>query len=317
MDNASTFRIYGLLGYPVKHSLSPVMQNAAFKTLPINAEYRLFEVRPEDLEEFLLSDKPAQDTEGNSVAKSDIFGFNITIPHKVKAREILEKKFPLDNKKQEVPENEYYVQLSGAINTVKRETGSLKYYNTDASGFLRSLRQDLKFETKNKNVLVIGCGGAGRAVIASLTWERREGVAKIYINDVNQEATNSAREHFSKLSRFSYLKDKLKFISSDEIPHIIKECHLLVNATPIGMKGEDASIVDKSLLHKGLFVYDLVYYKQGTTRLMKDASSLNLTCASGLEMLLYQGADAFELWMAPMQAPIEIMRKALMEAAKR
>ena len=90
-------KIYGLIGYPVKHSLSPTIHNAAFKHLGINAEYRLFEVKSDELEAFLLkSDKTFNDTDGRSVRAGDVLGFNITIPHKVKAREILEREFPFD-----------------------------------------------------------------------------------------------------------------------------------------------------------------------------------------------------------------------------
>ena len=321
MEKSSHPRIYGLIGYPVKHSLSPVMHNAAFRALKINAEYRLFEVKPEELQDFLLSDKPAPDIDGNLIPKSDIFGFNITIPHKVEARQILEKTFPLDNTRKQILENEYYVRLSGAVNTVKKDGNKLLYYNTDASGFLRSLEHDLKFDTKNKNVLLIGCGGAGRAVIASLSWDRRDR-GKIYINDISKEAITSAQAYFSQLAlqfeHFEHLKDKLQFIPTEEISKVIKDCHLLVNATPIGMKGEDISVVNKSLLHENLnlYVYDIVYNKKGPTRLIKEAESLNLIHASGLDMLLYQGADAFELWIAR-QAPIDIMRQALMEEAQK
>lgn len=306
MEKSSHPRIYGLIGYPVKHSLSPVMHNAAFRALKINAEYRLFEVKPEELKVFLLSDKPARDIDGNLIPKSDIFGFNITIPHKVKAREILEKKFPVDNTRKQILENEYYVRLSGAINTVKKDGDKLLYYNTDASGFFRSLNQDLKFNTlKNKNVLLIGCGGAGRAIIASLSWDRRDR-GKIYINDISKEAISSAQAYFSQLAlQLEHLKDKLQFIPTEEMPKVITDCHLLVNATPIGMKGEDVSVVDKSLLHENLYVYDIVYNKKGPTRLIKEAASLNLPHASGLDMLLYQGADAFELWMVPCKHPLK------------
>lgn len=322
MQNNPHQRIYGLIGYPVQHSLSAAMHNAAFCTLKINAEYRLFEVKPEELADFLLSDKPVKDTNGNTVEKSDIHGFNITIPHKVKAREILEKNFPPDKNRKQIQENEYYVLLSGAVNTVKRDRGRLFYYNTDASGFSRSLEQDLKFNTQGKSVLIIGCGGAGRAIIASLSWDRRNR-CKIYINDTSKEAISSAQEYFSQLAlqfeHFEHLKKKLQFIPAEDIPGVIKDCHLLINATPIGMKGEDTPVINKDYLHKGLYIYDIVYNKDGQARLIKDANSLGLPNADGLSMLLYQGVDALNLWLDPypVQAPVEIMRRALGEAIKR
>lgn len=288
--------IYGLIGYPVSHSLSPIMHNAAFSHLNINAEYKLFEVAPENLEDFLFN-------------STNVVGFNITIPHKVSAREILEKKFPQDFSKVLVLDTVYYVKLSGAINTVKREVDKLRYYNTDASGFLKSLKKDLGFEAEGKTALVIGCGGAGRSVIAALSW-KNVGIAKIYANDINTQASESAKSHFMQ---FEHLKGKLEFIPTKDIEKVIKDCQLLVNASPIGMKGEDFSPIDKKFLHNDLFVYDVVYNRNKKTRLIEDAESLKLNVVDGLSMLLYQGIDAFNIWTGK-EAPIEIMRKALMEA---
>lgn len=301
MTKLSSPQSYGLIGYPVKHSLSPIMHNAAFKHLNIDAEYRLFEVNPEELEDFLLK----------KIFSENIAGLNITIPHKVKAREILEKKFPFDNSKERILEDEYYVKLSGAVNTIKKEGGELRYFNTDASGFLRSLKEDLNFDTKNKNVLVIGCGGAGRSIIAALSWKNIN-IKKIYINDIDDRAMVSAREYFSQ----DYLKNKLEFISAREIAAVLEDCQLLVNATPIGMKGEEVSPLEKNLLHKGLSIYDVVYNKTKETRLVRDAKSRDLPVADGLKMLLWQGVDAFEIWTGE-KAPIEIMRQALQKELKR
>lgn len=299
-------KIYGLIGYPVKHSLSPQMHNAAFRACKINAEYKLFEIKAENLEEFLLDNILVQDINGESFYSQEIEGFNITIPHKVKAREILENKFPSEQNDFQ-QENLYYVKLSGAVNTVKREGNRLRYWNTDATGFLKSLEQDLGFEPKDKKVLLIGCGGVGRAIIASLSWKNVV-IQKIYINDIKEEAINSAKEHFSK---FAHLKDKLEFILTEDILKVIKDCDLLINASAVGMEDAGVSAIDKNLLHEGLYVYDVVYNQKAETRLVKDASSLGLAVVGGLSMLLYQGVDAFELWMDGQKAPIEIMRSAL------
>ncbi len=305
MDKISRPKIYGVLGYPAKHSLSPLMHNAAFSALKINAEYKIFEIKPEGLEKFLLKD----------VFTSDISGFNITIPYKIKAREILEEKFPFDKNALQMLDTLYYVKLSGAVNTVKKDGNKLQYWNTDATGFLKSLKEVLAFEPKGKRVLIVGCGGAGRAIIASLSWISVE-VQKIYINDINVKAINSAKEHFLQLPQYPHLKDKLQFISNKEIAAIIKDCALLINASPVGMEDASISIVDKNLLHEELYVYDVVYNRNSETRLVKDAKSLGLHVADGLEMLLCQGADAFNLWTGQ-EAPIEIMRGALNEGVKK
>ena len=308
-------KIYGLIGYPVKHSLSPKMHNAAFKNLKeqgkidYDAEYRLFEVPPERLEEFLLDPNAKfEDIEGNSFPAGDVLGFNITIPHKVKAREILEREFPFDKNAYMMSEDLYYVKLSGAVNTVKREGN--KYYNTDARGFLDSLKANWGFETKDKNVLLIGCGGAGRAIIAVLSWKQAQ-IKKIYIYDISKEAMKSAEEHFRP---FDFVKDKLEFIAAEQISDRIKKSDLLVNASPIGMKEGDGSVVDKNLLHEDLYAYDVVYNRE--TQLIKDAKSLGLHFKDGLGMLLHQGAAAFEFWTGQ-EAPVEIMRKALEEELAR
>lgn len=298
-------RIYGLIGYPVKHSFSPAMHNAAFQALNINAEYRLFEVRPGELEDFLLK----------KIFSENIAGLNITIPHKLKAREILERAFPYN---QNIPQQEwilYYVKLSGAVNTVKREANTLEYRNTDATGFFKSLTQKeplcLGFDPNGKNLLLIGCGGAGRAIIASLSW-RNVGVKNIYINDINDEAVNSAKKHFSQLPQYPHLGKILEFVLTRDIPRVIKNCHLLINASPVGMEEGDGSVIDKSLLHKDLSVYDVIYNRE--TQLIKDAKSLGLPAVDGLGMLLYQGVDALELWLGQGQrAPVEVMRKELMK----
>jgi len=298
MEKTSPLEIYGLIGYPVKHSLSPVIQNAAFQALKINAEYRLFEVKPEELEGFLQGAISVKDLKGNSCYSKDIVGFNITIPYKVKLlANIAVREYP-------------DVFLSGAVNTVKREKGRLSYRNTDITGFVKSLQEDLQFNCAGKSAIVFGCGGAGRAVATGLLQEGMN-TKKIYMYDVNKEAKEAAREHFD---RFDDVKDKLEFISKDEISERIKQSDLLVNASSVGMKDGDGSIVDKNLLHGKLSVYDVVYNRE--TQLIEDAKSLGRPWANGLGMLLYQGAAAFQFWTGQ-PAPIEVMREALNEGVKR
>lgn len=307
-------QLFGLIGNPVKHSLSPLMHNAAFRHLKIDAQYCLFEVPAENLEGVLLGTDSILDIEGK-VSSQDLNGFNITIPYKVKAREILEKKFP-PSKGSRQDLDLYYVELSGAINTVKREGDRVKYYNTDAGGFFMSLDLDLKFNPKNKNILVIGCGGAGRAIIAALSWKNVK-TKNIYVTDVNEAAINSANDHFKRLKQYGNFKNKLKFIDNKDVGRFIKECQLLVNATPVGMDDGDGSVINKNSLHENLSVYDIVYRKDsGQTQLIKDAKSLGLNYASGLDLLLYQGAIAFNKWTEEIP-PIKIMRQMLQGGAKK
>ena len=277
--------IYGVIGWPIKHSLSPAMHNAAFKKLGIDAEYKKFEVKPEALEDFLINRK-------------EVVGFNITVPHKVRAKEILGKRSE---------KTLSYVQMSGAINTVKRTKDKFLCLNTDVLGFRRSLKEDLGFEPKDKNIFLVGYGGAGRAIVAALIWENAPHPNKIYIYEASDNTMKSAKEHFEK---FAIIKEKLQFITKKEIPSVAASCQLLVNATPVGMKEGDGSPVDKKLLHKDLFIYDVVYNRK--TELVKAAKS---RAVNGLGMFLYQGAHAFEFWTGQ-KAPVDTMRKALDSALK-
>jgi shikimate dehydrogenase len=304
-------KLYGLIGYPVKHSFSPAMHNAAFKAARIPAEYHLFEVRPEELQDFLLNpDKEVKDTEGKTFSAGDIAGFNITIPHKVKAKEIL---VPADleefRKKQESGEQSiniyaWHRMVSGAINTVKRDENGLTCYNTDVAGFMKSLDENLRFSSRNEVVLLFGCGGAGRAAVAGLSFQQVR-ARKIYIYDNNQASLDSAKEQFAK---FTDVNSIVEFITQDEIKDKIKDCHLLINASPVGMKEPDPSIVDKELLHGNLAVYDVVYNRE--TQLIKDAKEKGLSAINGRNMLAYQGALAWGLWMNKTE-PVDIMLKAL------
>lgn len=279
-------KIYGLIGWPVKHSLSAAMHNAAFSARKISAEYKLFSLPPEQLEGFLLGD-----------INQEISGFNITIPYKVKAWEILSFSGKWGDPK--------IVELAGAINTVRRDKKEVR--NTDAAGFRKSLVG--KFAPENKNVLLIGCGGAGRAVMAGLN--PVPAPAKVYIYENNPETVQTAQRHFENFQKNKLVEYDFKFISKNDLPQIIKDCQLLVNATPLGMKEGDSSPLDKNLLHKDLYVYDLVYNRK--TQLILDAKDRSAGCSDGRGMLLYQGVEAWKFWIGQ-EAPVEAMRKALNKA---
>ena len=277
---------YGLIGHPVKHSLSPAMQSAAFYALGIDAEYLLYDIEPEKLETFL-----------KNARANNISGLNVTIPHKINAKEFLERKGAIDENARRL----------GAVNTIKiAEDGSLCGYNTDGPGFYRSLVEDLKFEPEGKNVFVLGAGGAAHAVIMYLG----NGPKKIFVSDIDKIKTIGLKEHYKK-----YFDDKrLVIVSDSDFKDNLRDSELLINATPIGMKDADPSPIDASLLQHGLYVYDLVYNRPAT-KLVKDANSKKLHAVTGLGMLLYQGAIAFEIWTGA-KAPVNVMRKALKEALK-
>ena len=168
----------------------------------------------------------------------------------------------------------------------------------------------LKDIHKGQRAFVIGSGGAGRAVIVGLSWVQNK-INKIFINDISNEVMNSAKQHFSQ---FQHVMNRIEFISSERIPNVIKNCQLLVNATPVGMKEGDVSVIDRDLLHKDLYVYDVVYHRGGT-QLIKDARLKGRPVQGGDGMLLYQGVEAFEKWTNRILSTktLEVMRQALRE----
>jgi len=262
------------------------MQNAAFKACGIDAEYSLFDVEPARLEEFL-----------QGAARNKIAGLNVTVPHKIKAGEYLEKNGSVDQ----------FASRLGAVNTIKISgDGALCGYNTDGAGFYRSLIQDLKFEPEGKKVFVLGSGGAARAVVMYLA----NGPAKIYISDVDSGKTADLAERYKKY----YNGEKLEIVSGKDIRKTLGVSDLFVNATPLGMNESDPSPVDKNLLPQGIRVYDLVYNRL-KTRMVKDANSMKLHAVTGIGMLLYQGAIAFEIWTGK-KAPLDVMKRALKDALK-
>ncbi|MDD5421857.1 MAG: shikimate dehydrogenase [Candidatus Omnitrophica bacterium] len=277
---------YGLIGYPVKHSLSPAMHNAAFEELGMDAEYSLFEVEPKELDIF-LKEMPAK----------KISGLNVTIPHQIGARDYIEKSGVLDENAGKL----------GAVNTIKPgDDGKLRGYNTDGPGFYRSLVEDLKFEPEGRTVFVLGAGGAARAVVMYLG----NGPKRIIVSDVDNKRAEDLKSQYLKY----YDKSRIEITTGADISGAIAGADLLVNATPVGMREADPSPVEKSMLRAGMYVYDLVYNRP-VTELVKAAQRARCYASTGLGMLLYQGAIAFEIWTGR-QAPIAVMRKALKAALR-
>ncbi len=274
--------LYGLLGYPVKHSFSPIMHNSAFEALGIPAEYKLFEKKPSEIEEFL-----------NSLFCQNISGLNITIPYKEKVIEYL------DWVSREA-------RFTGAVNVIVVEEGNyLKGYNTDGLGFYRHLTQDLGFSIPGKKIAVLGAGGASKAVVEQLARNEAEAIA---IYDIDKEKAKNLAEKINK----EFPGCRAWSVSSLEELEV-EDSDLLVNATPVGMKGE-ASLIKKERFHPHLLVYDLIY-NPPQTDLLRLARERGARVSNGLGMLLYQGVRSFELWTEK-PAPLEVMRKALEEAVR-
>ncbi len=283
-------QLYGLIGYPVKHSFSAAMHNAAFSALGIDAEYRLFEVKPEALEDFVYSDDTIQDITGASFPVMDLRGFNVTIPHK----EAILRFVVLEPKSLGVRE-------INAVNTVKINVDhTMLGFNTDWWGFSHDL--DIKgLNAHAQAAALIGAGGAGKAVAYALS---KKNAREIAIYDIDQQ-------------RSQQLADKVRqwnpqcraYAAATVFDLKIAEKKLLVNASSVGMKPNDPLLVKESMLSKDLFVYDLIY-NPDQTKLLALAEKKGLRCSNGLDMLLYQGVLAFEHW-TQQNAPRDVMLRAL------
>ena len=273
----AALKIFGVLGYPAKHSLSPAMHNAAFKFLKIDARYRIFEVEPSKLKDFF-----------SSLGRRAICGLNITIPYK-------QSVFPYI--RHMTPE----AVMIGAVNTVKVTPKGLLGYNTDGEGFLHHLTKDLLFDPRGKNIAVLGAGGASRAVCVYLCKAKPK---RIVIFNRDRSKT------IDLVHVLNMNTSGIDLVAADSIAHLrLEDTDLLINTTSVGMKDNDPSLVDAGYLHKGMLVYDLVYSRK-STRLMDDARARSCRVANGLGMLLYQGMLAFKIWTGR-TPPKKVMSKAL------
>ena len=269
--------VYGIIGYPVKHSKSPQFQTAAFQALGINAVYLPFQVRPEDLQKA---------TDG--IKALSIKGINVTVPHKEEVIKYLD----------EISEEVEYI---GACNTIKNIDGYLQGFNTDAYGFIEGLKE-LTPNFADKEFLVIGAGGASRAVVYGLI---KSGVQKIILANRTVKKAEEIVSDFKKLNRF--VEEIIEVISLNQIENYLKDVDIIVNTTSIGLKDDDPPLFDYSKIEKRHIIVDIIYKK---TKLLQAAEERGCLYQDGLPMLLYQGAKAFEIWTGQ-RAPIEVMREIL------
>lgn len=278
VDISGNTDIYGIFGYPVKHSKSPQFQTSAFSYLDIPAVYLPFEVKPEDLQKAV-----------EAIKVFNIRGVNITVPHKEEIIKYLN----------ETSEEVRYIK---ACNTVKNIDGYLIGYNTDAYGFITGLKE-LISNLKGKKVLVLGAGGASRAVIYSLI---KEGVNKIYQTNRTLERVYKIIEDFKSLTKF--INEIIIPVPYEKIECcILQSVDIIINTTSVGLNEDDDFLFDYSKINQRHIVVDIIYKK---TPLLKVAEEKGCKYQDGLPMLLYQGVKAFEIWTGK-KAPVDIMKKAL------
>lgn len=276
-------KIIGIIGDPVEHSISPQMHNAAYEELDINYCYIPFHVKKDGLE-----------NTADSLRSLNICGFNVTVPHKENIIKYLDE---IDNN----------AKIIGAVNTVKNNKGRLIGYNTDAIGFMDSLKLDAKVSANNKKVLLLGAGGAARAISCGLCISN---IAEIAITDIDKEKAHAL---FAHLKKHFNIPIKTLF-TKKEIDNYLNECSILINATPIGMapKIAESPIELVEIFNKNIFIYDIIYVPP-KTKLLKNAAFLKLKTANGLGMLIRQGAAAFKIFTG-IKAPYEVMKKAALKA---
>ncbi len=267
---------YGLVGYPLGHSLSPVIHNTAFQVLGVEAVYELFPMKQEELPAFFKALKEKE---------SHIFGVNVTIPHKECVIPFLDSLSP-------------FAMKVGAVNTVViTPERKLIGHNTDGPGFLAHLKEE-GFDPKDKRIAILGAGGASRAVISVLCL-LPEKAHSIRIFDMDREKAKGLVHDLSTRMDTS----RVEVVASiDELN--IELADLLINATPVGMKPSDPCLVHEELLHPHMMVYDLVY-NPAETKLLALARKRGAKPVNGLKMLFYQGVLAFQHW-AEIQLPDKV-----------
>ena len=276
-------KVIGLIGYPVEHTMSPFMHNAAFRSLGLNLVYVPFSVPPESLLSAIKSMKSL-----------GFLGFNVTIPHKRTIAKYLDKV-------------EGFARKIGCVNTVVNKDGSFIGYNTDGEGFLMSLN-DEGVKIEGKNILLIGAGGAAWGIGFSIMEKKPK---KLFIMNRNIDNAETLRLNLSA----SFRKSTVLTLPNKEEPikFTLQVTDLLINATPVGMDGESIpSFIDPKNLPEKAVVYDLIY-SPPLTPLLKKAKERNLKVINGEKMLLYQGALSFKLW-TDKEPPIDVMKKTLRKA---
>ena len=269
-----------VIGHPIEHSMSPVMHNAALNDLSLDYVYLAFDIHPKDLEKAILGYK-----------KSNIKGFNVTIPHKEEIIQYLDELDPLSKQ-------------IGAVNTVKNEGGVLLGRNTDAFGAKQALL-DARFKIEGKKALILGAGGAARAISFALSEE----IDEIFISNRTEErAIKLAKE----LQDTTKIKATGNDMSEKTLRTLASSVDIIINTTPIGMYPKvDISPISKDLLNENLFIFDIIYNPL-QTQLLKEAKEIGSKTLNGLDMFINQGALAFEWWTGK-KPNVKLMKEKIIE----
>ena len=266
-------KIFGIFGDPIEHSLSPTMQNKALLALGEDACYHAFRVAQEDLGDALLG-----------ASAMGFAGLNLTIPLKEKALEL------------DFLQPDPLAKAIGAVNTVSfAGPRAIAGYNTDGWGALLAL-QDAGVKIKGKNVLIVGAGGAGRAIAYTL---QQEGAEIAIVNRSLKRAEELAAQVGAE-----------GFCLSD-LGRLASQADIIINCTSVGMREGDARLLEGRLLQSHQAIFDIVYNRE--TELLQDARAAGAVAVDGVMMLVYQGAKALQIWTGK-KAPADVMERAVREA---
>ncbi|HJN92556.1 MAG TPA: shikimate dehydrogenase [Dehalococcoidia bacterium] len=278
----------GLIGHPVGHSISPRFQQAGFDAIGFDARYEAWDVAPEDLQGHIDS------------LRADALGANVTIPYK-------------EATARHVDSLHQTARFVGAINTIVQLDGLLEGYNTDVTGFQRSLEAE-GFEPAGKHAVIWGAGGAARAVAWALIWRQVDAITIVNRTGVR---AGRLRHDLASASASDDVRLRATAIDSEGAPAALAACDLVVNCTPVGLRGSETESqmpFEVAQLQAEVQVVDLIANPLQTP-LVLAAKARGLAAVGGLPMLVYQGAASFELWTRQ-AAPVDIMFAAA-EAAMR
>jgi len=270
---------FAVLGHPIGHTLSPVMHNASIQELGFDGIYLALDVHPDRLMEVL----PAMELMGFA-------GVNLTVPHKEVAFRGLDK---LDKS----------AKLFGAANTVEFTESGMVGHNTDGYGFLKALDEAFGKTVEGDSIFVLGCGGAGRATALQAA---TEGAKALVLADIDAERVQRLEEEVKSLVPEIEIFQALE---NDKQIELCRSCEMIVQASPVGMKKDDPSLLPADAFREGQRAFDLIYMYPETA-FLATAREAGAAIANGLGMLLHQGAHAFEIWTG-IEPSVPAMRKAL------
>jgi len=258
-------RLAAVIAKPIRHSISPFIHNTAFEKTAVNGVYLAWEIEAEDLEATVVN-----------IRRYNMFGINLSMPYKQEVIQYLDELAPS-------------ARLIGAVNTVVNKNGTLIGYNTDGKGFFKSLPS---FAIQGKKMTILGAGGAATAIIAQAALDQAEEIF-VFTRQASYDKT------VSKMAVISHqTKSRIQVLNLEDLATLqdkINQSDLLVNGTSVGMDGINMPLPEQIELSRQILVADVIY-KPFETPFLKWARSQKVVAVNGLGMLLYQAAEAFELW---------------------